>query len=558
CGAPADPIHRIQGPGEASPLAGQQVTVEGILTRDARGEGGFRGFYLQQGDADTDDDPRTSEALFVYTPRKTGQPGDRLRVTGTVKEFHGLTELVDVRAVDVCGTSDLPEPIPISLPWSRLPESLENMRVAFTQPLTVIEHYQLAVFGELTLAERDQIIPTEYLPPGREAIAQSKRNLEHRVLLDDGKGVRHPRPIPWPTGGLGADSTVRAGDQVRRLTGILDYRFGYWRVQPESPPAFSRPQPRPAPPPRHPQADLRLVAFNLQNYFNGNGQGGGFPTERGAQSLAEFERQSRQLTRTLIALDADLLALTELENDGRGEHSALRQLVRALGEPWRAVLSSDSAGTDAIRTALLYRSDRLRPTGAGARIRTGVYRSVGRPPLAQRFDVPGTGTSIQLVVPHLKSKSCQRAKGPDTDQNDGQGCYSMRRLEEARAITQWLGQQNPDADNLTLIAGDLNSYSQESPLQHFAGAGYTSVVPHFHPCTPEACDHHSYRFKGEKGALDHILVPPDLLSRVLSASTWNVNADEPRALAELDMVPADQPWRASDHNPVVVDLRLVP
>ncbi|OZB04316.1 MAG: hypothetical protein B7X58_14870 [Marinobacter sp. 34-60-7] len=174
CGAPADPIHQIQGRGEAPPMTGRQVTVEGILTLDARGDGGFRGFYLQQPDAQTDSDARTSEALFVYTPRKTGQPGDRLRVTGTVKEFHGLTELVDISAIDVCGSSTLPEAIPVTLPWSQPPESLENMRVTFTQPLTVIEHYQLAVFGELALAPNDQIIPTEYLPPGRAAVAQNQ------------------------------------------------------------------------------------------------------------------------------------------------------------------------------------------------------------------------------------------------------------------------------------------------------------------------------------------------------------------------------------------------
>ncbi|OZB19077.1 MAG: endonuclease, partial [Marinobacter sp. 34-60-7] len=222
------------------------------------------------------------------------------------------------------------------------------------------------------------------------------------------------------------------------------------------------------------------------------------------------------------------------------------------------VISDDSAGTDAIRTALLYRSDRLRPTGEATRIRTGVYRSAGRRPLAQTFEVAGSGASVQVVVPHLKSKSCQRAKGADTDQNDGQGCYSQRRVNEARAITQWLEQQRPATEPLTLIAGDLNSYSQETPLQHFAGAGFTSVVSHLHPCTPAACDHHSYRFKGEKGALDHILASPGLLPQVLSAGTWNVNADEPRALAEQGLVPAGQPWRASDHNPVVVDVRLAP
>lgn len=560
CGAPADAIHDIQGRGEASPLAGQQVTVEAILTRDARGKGGFRGFYLQQADAETDRDPSTSEALFIYTPRTTGSPGQRLRVTGTVKEFHGLTELVDVRAIEICGPGELPDPIPVSLPWRQAPESLENMRVTFTAPLTVVEHDQLAEFGELTLAATDQVIPTEYLPPGRQAVEQAKQNRQHRVVLDDGKGMRNPDPLPWPPGGLSADNTIRAGDQVADITGVLDFRFGLWRVQPDRAPVFRERTGRPPAPPRHDNADLRVVAFNLQNYFNGNGQGGGFPTERGAESPGEFERQSRQLVATLSALDADLLALTELENDGNSETSALMQLTRQLGHPWQAVISRDHDGTDAIRTALLYRSDRVTPVGEARRIRTGIYRSAGRPPLAQRFEVVGSGEAVQVVVPHMKSKSCRRASGANADRNDGQGCYSQRRLQEVQAMTEWLAQhgKSSNAPERTVIAGDLNSYSRETPLQQFADAGYTSALSHLHPCTAQRCTHHSYRYRGEKGALDHVLVSPDLLDRVVTASTWNVNADEPRALAQQALVPANQPWRASDHNPVVVDLRLTP
>lgn len=558
CGAPATAIHDIQGRGNDSPLAGQQVTVEGVLTRDARDKGGFRGFYLQQADAETDNDPGTSEALFIYTSRTAGRPGQRLRVTGTVKEFHGLTELVDVKALDICGPGELPDPIPVSLPWRQTPESLENMRVAFTAPLTVVEHYQLAEFGELTLAASDQVIPTEYLPPGRRAVEQGEQNRQHRVVLDDGKSMRNPDPVPWPPGGLSASNTVRAGDQVANLTGVLDFRFGLWRVQPDRPPEFRAETDRPPAPTRPENADLRVVALNLQNYFNGNGQGGGFPTERGAESPGDFEHQSRQLVTTLRALDADLLALTEMENDGYGETSALMQLTRQLGHPWQAVISRDHDGTDAIRTALLYRSDRVTTVGEAQRIRTGIYRSAGRPPLAQRFEAVGSGEAVQVVVPHMKSKSCRRASGANTDRNDGQGCYSQRRLEEARAITGWLAQQGnpPTAPERIVIAGDLNSYSRETPLHHFADAGYTSALDHLHPCTPQRCDHHSYRYRGEKGALDHILVSPDLLARVVSATAWNVNADEPRALAQQGLVPANQPWRASDHNPVVVDLRL--
>lgn len=115
CGDPFTPIARIQGEGERSPLVGQPVTVEGVMTLDARGDGGLQGFYLQQSEAEADDNPRTSEALFVYTRRPGGQPGTRLRLTGEVREYRGLTELANVQTLILCGPAPLPEPLPLEL-----------------------------------------------------------------------------------------------------------------------------------------------------------------------------------------------------------------------------------------------------------------------------------------------------------------------------------------------------------------------------------------------------------------------------------------------------------
>lgn len=132
---------------------------------DSRKPGGFSGFYLQQADHQTDDDPTTSEALFVFTRKSGGTVGQRVRVTGTVKEFHGLTELSRVHNLSVCGEAALPAPIAVSLPWPQSPESLENMRVRFSGPLTVIDNYNLARYGELVLAANDQVVATEQVVP---------------------------------------------------------------------------------------------------------------------------------------------------------------------------------------------------------------------------------------------------------------------------------------------------------------------------------------------------------------------------------------------------------
>lgn len=559
CGKPATPVSKIQGRGDASPLVGDRVTVEGILTFDARAEGGFGGFYLQQADDETDANPETSEALFVHTRNNTGAPGERLRVTGTVKEFHGLTELTDIGTITSCGSEPLPKAQTLTLLWPDALESLENMRVHVAQPLTIIDSWNLARYGELTLAAGDQIIPTEYLEPGPQATQIASRNKQQRVLLDDARSVRHPNPIPWPPGGPGGEQTARSGDKVRNISGILDYRFGAWRIQPKEPPIFESSNSRPPAPARPAEPHVRIMAMNLENYFNGDGEGGGFPTQRGAPTALAYEAQHRRLIDALRRPDPDILAITELENDGYSMTSAIAQLAKALGPEWAFVMTPGKDGHDQIRTALLYRSDRIVTETDPERLNSGPFSNKGRPPLVQTFRPEGQRLAIQVVVPHLKSKSCKGATGANRDRNDGQGCYAGRRTEAAYALTEWLDRlpQVPDLAG-TLITGDLNSYFQEDPLKALQHAGFTSMVHHFHPCNAQQCAHYTYRYKGEKGSLDYSLASASLKPRVLGARTWAINADEPPQLGYKHNPPgtAASPWRSSDHNPVITDIQL--
>lgn len=557
CGGAATPIARIQGEGDRSPFTGQTVTVEGILTLDARGKGGFRGFYLQQADDQADNNPATSEALFVYTRRPQGSLGQRLRVTGEVKEFHGLTELVNVRELEVCGPWTMPEAVSLELSGDATYEALENMRVSIPSPLTVIDSYNLARYGELTLAPRDRVIATEYLSP--DPLTGKLNDANGQITLDDRQGNRDPRPVPWPPGGLGADNTVRTGDTLRGVRGVLDFRFGQWRIQPGSPPEFIATNPREPAPARPAGSVLRVMTLNLANLFNGNGRGGGFPTPRGATNESAYRQQQARLVSALTAPDPDILAVSELENDGYGDHSAAATLAKALGPDWRYIRTPGKDGNDAIRTALYYRQDRVIPVGEAHRLTSGPFRNMGRPPLAQAFRLRNSNDPVRVVVPHLKSKSCRGATGADRDQGDGQGCYAHRRTRAAEAIADWLaGLPEQGAGAGTLITGDINSYTRETPLEVFRQRGYTSMVAQHHPCTPEHCPHYTYRYKGRKGSLDHALASDRLAPRVVNAVTWRINADEPRALGyQHDLAPdSSGPWRSSDHNPIIVDIRL--
>ena len=67
---------------------------------------------------------------------------------------------------------------------------------------------------------------------------------------------------------------------------------------------------------------------------------------------------------------------------------------------------------------------------------------------------------------------------------------------------------------------------------------------------------YTYQFDSESGALDHAFASPSLRAQVSGAGVWHTNADEPPFLAyDGDLKHyAPTPYRASDHDPVLIDL----
>ena len=141
-------------------------------------------------------------------------------------------------------------------------------------------------------------------------------NARQRLLLDDGSSQRDPAQVAW----LDGRATPRVGDTVRGAEGVVERNHGSWRLQMDTAAAIEA-GPRPAPP--QVPGKVRVAALNLENLFNGDGHGGGFPTERGARTPKALDAQLAKLVATLRGLDADVVALMELENDGYGPDSSL-------------------------------------------------------------------------------------------------------------------------------------------------------------------------------------------------------------------------------------------
>ncbi|SOY64011.1 putative Endonuclease/exonuclease/phosphatase [Cupriavidus taiwanensis] len=567
CGSPAIALADIRNPGQVAPLAGRMVEIQAIVTADFSGDGSLRGFFLQTEDAQRVHRPGLSEGLFVYAPRARADVGDMVRVSGRIEEKFGQTQLVLSGAPVVCarGLSVTPQTLTLPLAGESELAAMEGMLVRLPQAVTVSDTHELGRYGTVVLSHGRPIAPTQQALPGPQARQAAADNAHNRLLLDDGSTRQFPAVVPYPPPRLSADHPLRAGDTITGLQGVLERRHGQWRLQPvrgAGAPAYQRANPRPPAPPRHPATALRVAAFNLQNYFNGDSLGGGLaaPGNRGAQDTAALARQQAKLVAALRGLDADVIGLMEVQNNGYGATGAIRQLAALLGPDWRvADPGTPALGTDAIAVGLLYNARAALPAG---RVATTWLGERSRQPLAATFRAAASGAPVTVVVNHFKSKNCIDAAGAQADQRDGQGCWNPARVQAADTLARWLGSAPTGvADAGVLVIGDLNSYAMEDPIRLLGRRGYADLVARF--IGPHA---YSYVYEAQAGYLDHVLADASAAARVIAVHAWHINADEPAAFsyaprpgyAAAPGFYAPGPYRSSDHDPLVVDFASSP
>jgi len=612
-------IHEVQGDGASSPLKGETVTVEAVVVGDFQdGEsdanGDLNGFFIQEEDSDADNDPLTSEGMFIFdgsSPAVDVNIGDVVEVTGTVGEFFGMTQLSDV-SVTVQGTDSLPTPAIVNLPAADSTtnsdgdfiadlEQFEGMGVTIPDTLFVTEYFNLDRFGEVVLSSDgpsnepgtdgrlDQY--TDFNEPDVEGFAAYQAEIgKRRIVVDDGLTVQNPDPILLGRGGnpLSATNILRGGDTVENLSGVLNFSFDEYRVQPIAPVDFQPTNSRPETP-EDVGGDLTVASLNVLNFFTtldveGNpGSGPNNLSPRGADSQAEFDRQIEKLVTNLEAMDADIVGLVELENEfgdqnGDGQF-AIDTLVNALndrvgagtyayvdpGVPFVDTGDAISVGaiykTDTVRVApgttveVLTDSD-LPELGLGGTVFDGP--DTNRAPIAVTFEELGTGEVFTIAVNHFKSKG-GTGSGDDADIGDGQGNFNGTRLRGAEALNAWL-ETDPtgSGDGDFLIVGDLNAYAQEDPITFLEGEGYADLIEEF-----VGDDAYSFVFDGQFGYLDYALANESLAPQVTGTTEWSINADEPDAFdynldfgRNPDLFDGSTPFRSSDHDPVIVGLDL--
>lgn len=586
CGTPATLINAIQGNGAASGMVGSVVEIEGVVVGDFQGNtgnGDLGGFFVQEEDADADADPTTSEGIFVFDDILgfDVSVGDIVRVEGTVAEFNGLTELMPVTNVTLCDTlTGTATPAIVNLPRTTADdlEPFEGMAVNLPQTLTISDAGNSVRFGENILSNGRLFTPTNIVAPGAAANAQQAANDLNRLILDDQRNGSYRMPFingQDDASPVNAINPIRGGTTVTGASGIMSFAFNNYRLRPTTPVVLDEAANPRTPAPPAVGGTLTVASANVLNFFDTIDMGGATcgPNNigcRGADSASELTRQTDKLVAGLLAIDADVLGLIEIENNASSSLQTLSDALNAAaGAGTYAFINTGTIGTDAIKVGLLYQPADATPIGSFAILDSSVDPlfddGLNRPVLAQTF-ADNNGSRFTVAVNHLKSKACGGSTGADTDQGDGQACFNLSRTNAAMAQVNWLATDpTGSGDSDYLIIGDLNAYAMEDPITAIRNAGYTDLLDSFQGAT----NAYSFTFGGQVGYLDHALSNASMSTQITGAVEWHTNADED---ANFDYneenlpsggpaKPADfynaDPFRAADHDPLVIGLNLV-
>lgn len=612
---PAMAIGQVQGQGDSSPYQNQQVTVQGVLS--ATSQQLLPGFVIT---GDSDQDPATSDALFIAAPAPAPL-GSLLCISGTVTEVGGQTQLTPSQVQVLKNEGALPQPSPLHLAsgqsLAQALEAHEGMRITLSKDsnLYITRTFSYDYGGRrnnLVLSHGGPLVaPTEHYPAGSDqAKAQALANSQNRLVLESDLAPA-PGTLPYYPDFAAKDHYLRVGDRLSGLSGTVLQSHGQYRLLVDgalTQAQVEHTQDRSAAPALAKAGNLKVASFNVLNYFNSAVGGDANPTgqNRGAKSAEDFALQRTKIVSAMTAIDADLFGLMEIENNGFGEGSALKDLVSHLnavqGNPALHYdyvrTDAGNIGEDAITVAILYRPARLALDGKakvlamphqqgqaqGPDGRSLTVFAGQRASLAQGFTrINGSQRSapFTLVVNHFKSKGSpciedyphySRANPPH-----GQGHCNALRVSAA----QVLGQALPEFTSPVLAIGDFNAYSQEDPLLALTTGGKPlATASHAlvgqRPLPQQSLDKgfglvdlnrhfdspgYSYSYDGEQGSLDHALASPALLDKVVAVSDWHINAAEsplfeyPRTHTG-DLAKDQGPYRSSDHDPVVIALNL--
>ncbi|MCF3962006.1 endonuclease/exonuclease/phosphatase family protein [Streptomyces fuscigenes] len=574
-------IHGIQGTTRISPLVGSPVAdVPGIVT-GVRAYGSSRGFWFQ--DPKPDNDPATSEGLFVYTGSSpTVKVGDSVQVAGTVSEFvpggaatgeQSVTELTssNAKVTVVSSGNALPAPVRItakSVPAAYAPagtpatgnsvnglrlkpkayaldyyESLEGMNVSVANTRVV---GATDAFAELWVTVK----PSENADRRGGTVYGSydEQNTGRVQIQQQASTTDHAFPV------------ANVGDQLKGTTeGPLDFNQfgGYTLVAGQLGTVVDKGLKREVTA-KQKKDQLAVSTYNVENLAPSDPQ-------------SKFDSLASAVVTNLSS--PDILSLEEIQDDSGATDDGtvtagvtVQKFIDAIaahGGPtyaWRSVApENDKDGGQPggnIRNVFLYNPARVSFVDRGTADATTGTQVVStkngpdltlspgrldpanpawtdsRKPLVGEFTFQGR--TVFLVSNHFISKGGDESL--TSQHQPGTRSSEVQRQEQAAAVNSFVKdvrKVKKDAD--VVVLGDLNDFQFSGTLATLTKGGVldddidTLPVP----------ERYSYVYNGNTQTLDHILTTPSITD--FQYDSVHINAE----FAQQD----------SDHDPQVLRLR---
>ena len=569
-------ISQIQAREHISPYLNQDIVdLPGIVTVEKSD-----GFYMQS--PTQDDDPGTSEGIFVFTEFVPSvNPGDLVHVSGFVEEMipgggYGNLSITQIRNPEVeviSSGNELPEPIIIGIGGRVQPteiidddtngfvtddvlydpesdgldfyESLESMLVQVNDAVVVGPTNQ---YKEIVVLADNGENASIRSPRGGIVIRENDFNPE-RIMIDDK---------------LEETPFVNVGDMASEpIIGVMDYDYGFYKIQITSEVDFESGQLEPESPVEAvEETQLRIASYNVLNL-----------------SAAEPKRIAVLADQIVNQMGApDIIGLQEIQdNDGSEGQDAVsadltyQGIINAildLGGPQYNYIDIDPIpGSDGgiplgnIRQGFLFRIDiglqlAEAPAG-GAKDPVEIMDNSGAPVLSLN---PGrieprdpafyssrkplvvtfiyNGEPLFIINNHLNSKGGDRAlfgefQPPILDSE-------IQRMEQAQILHDFIAELiavNPDSR--LVVLGDLNDFQFSNPVRLLAGENLENLIL---TLPPE--ERYTYIYEGNSQALDHILVSESLMDDLISVNIFHINSE------------FEYSDRFSDHDPLIATFDL--
>ncbi|KAG4418919.1 hypothetical protein IFR04_007955 [Cadophora malorum] len=583
-------INQINGIKYLSPYAGQTLTgIKGLVTAK-----GPYGFFLR--DTTLNLDIRSSNSIYVYGSQalKNVTVGDIITVDATVAEYRStstylyLTELTFPNNVKVLSSGNAVKPVVIGqdllvYPPTEQFSSLDNWDVyslpnnqslvstanPTLQPLLFGMDFWESLSGELVTVK----LPVAITKSNRYAnvwVAGSWRktgtNKRGGLTMRDRDSNPETLAVLDPLDGTKNPTTVKLGDSLEEITGVLTYAFGYYSIYPQTAVKVVASASPATPPPTTLTSSgtckqLTIGDYNVENLT---------PKSAWLPSIADHI--------ATYLKTPDLMFIQEIQDDNGATNNGvvtanltLTTLVNAIYNisgikyaftevlPVNLLDGGQPGGN--IRQAYLYKPDILRlrkpnlggPLDAnkvlpGPELKFNPGRiepsnpafTASRKPLAAAWETLDGKNKFFTVNLHQGSKGGGSPLVGDARPpvNGGIEDRSAQGNITATFVAQIL-KQNPFAK--IIVAGDFNEFTFVEPLETFKSVSKLLDLDDV-TLTPST-ERYTYMYDMNCQELDHMFVSPAL---ILGAAFEHVHVNTWSSLAD----------QKSDHDPSVARLNV--